>query len=159
MNARLLIAPALCALLLAGCTTTVARRIEKYPEAFNALSDRHKALVRQGRIDEGMGRDAVWLAWGSATRVATGSIAGKTYERWSYRGYDPVIGAGMRYSGVNSWNNWNGWNGPFLGYGGFVEPYAYPDPLLNYVPYEARCVEFTSGRVSAWMAGRQGGGP
>lgn len=152
IHARLLVPCALCALFLASCTSTVARRIEKYPEAFNALSNRQKALVQLGRIDEGMGKDAVWLAWGSATRIATGSVAGKTYERWSYRGYDPVIGTGMRYSGVN-WSN-----GPFLGYGSFVEPYAYPDPLLNYVPYEARCVEFTEGKVSAWMAGRQGSG-
>lgn len=148
MIPRLLILPALCALLLASCTSTVARRIEKNPGLFNALSDRQKALVQLGRIDEGMGKDAVWLAWGNATRIATGSHEGRTYERWSYTGYEPVLGTGMRYSGVN-WSN-----GPFLGYGSFVESYAYPDPLLNYVPYEARRVEFMAGKVSAWAAGR-----
>lgn len=148
MNARFLLFPALCILLLASCASTVARRIEQYPEVFNALSARQKALVERGRVDEGMGRDAVWLAWGSADHVATGSHRGQTYERWSYKGYEPVLGTGNRFSGV-AWGST-----PFFGGGWFYDSYTLPDPLVNFVPYEARCVEFIGGKVTAWMAGR-----
>ena len=151
MNTRLLVPFALCALLLASCTSTVARRIEKNPEVFNALSDRQKALVQRGRIDEGMGKDAVWLAWGSANRIATGSHEGRTYERWSYTGYEPVFGTTIGFGvGGGYW----GRAAPFIGDGCFADSYYYQEPTLSYVPYEARRVEFTAGRVSAWMAGR-----
>lgn len=135
-------------LLLAGCAASIVQRIEKNPAIFNSLSDSQKALVQQGRIEEGMGKDAVWLAWGPADRTATGTHAGLLYERWSYTGYEPVYGAPFSFGG----GYWGG--RPYIGAGYFNDPYFFPAPMMNFVPYEARRVEFKGGKVSGWMAAR-----
>lgn len=126
------------ALLLASCASPIARRIEKNPEIYNRLSESQKALVQRGQIDEGMSTDAVRLSWGSPSRISNGSKLGKKYEQWSYAGYEPVYNTsiGIGYSN------------------GRGDPYYYADPFVNYVPYEARRVEFLNDRVSAWTAAR-----
>ena len=150
MNARLNLPAALCACLLASCTAPVARRIEKNPALFNSLNDRQKALVQRGGIEEGMGKDAVWLAWGPANRIATGSREGRAFERWSYTGIDPVFGTPIGFgAGGGYWGS-----GPFVGSGYYGNPYYFQQPNLVYVPYEARRVEFTGGKVTSWAAGR-----
>lgn len=99
-------------------------------------------LVQHGQLTEGMSTDAVRLAWGSPSRISHGSKLGKSYEQWSYAGYAPVYNTriGFGYS---------------HGYGERCDPsYMYADPFVNYVPYEARRVEFLNGRVTAWTATR-----
>ncbi len=133
------------ALLMASCASPIAKRIERNPEIYNALSTRHKEMVVQGRIEEGMSKKAVFLAWGRPDRAARGTRNGKEYERWSYTGYDTAyssVGFGPGYWG-------HGWGGcyPYDGY------FAY-EPLVTYVPYEAARVEFLNGTVFAWQASR-----
>ena len=52
------------ALILTSCSTTETR-ISNHPEIFQTLSPRDQALVREGKIREGMSQDAVWVAWGT----------------------------------------------------------------------------------------------
>jgi hypothetical protein len=134
-------------LLVASCTSPIVKRIERNPEIYNALSARHKALVQQGRVEEGMTKKAVFLSWGRPDRAAQGSRNGKAYEKWSYAGYVPTYTTGFGY-------------GPGFGgfYGGgcdgwFDSPFFY-EPMTTYVPYEARRVEFLNGTVFAWSASR-----
>ena len=144
--------PALCSvvavLLMASCASPIQRRIEKNPQLYSALSDRHKILVQRGEIEEGMSKPAVFLSWGRADRVATGTKHGKAYERWSYSGYEAVratsFGMGFGYS------HFHGRYGYDYAYG----PAIYPESIVDYVPYEAARVEVLVSKVSAWSATR-----
>jgi hypothetical protein len=131
------------ALLLASCTSPIVKRIERNPEIYHSLSTRQKELVTLGRVEEGMSKQAVFLAWGRPDRAAQGSKNGKAYERWSYAGYDPVytMGFGMGYWG-------GGWGGCY-----YDRPFLY-EPMMTYVPYEAAKVEFLNGSVTAWAKSR-----
>lgn len=125
-------------LLLASCASPIQHRIEKNPQLFNSLSEHQKALVQQGAIEEGMSKEAVFLAWGRPDRASQGGKMGKAYERWSYAAYDPVF-----------WGPY----GPGYGWGGgpwMYDPYFYPSANVSYVPYEQRWAEFLNNRVAAW---------
>jgi hypothetical protein len=90
-------------LLAAGCATnTVAKRKQKRPGAYEALTPEFKAAVDQGQIKVGMSTDAVYLAWGKPSQVLNsetpqGAIATWLYEAaqlqrirlWSYYPYLP----------------------------------------------------------------------
>jgi hypothetical protein len=138
-------------LLVASCTSPIVQRIERNPDIYNSLSERHKALVQQGKIEEGMTKKAVFLSWGRPDRAAQGSKNGKAYEKWSYAAYAPTYNSGFGY-------------GPGFGgfYGGgsglYGSPFCYDsffyDPMTLYVPYEARRVEFLNGIVFAWSRSR-----
>ncbi len=134
----------LCAtvLLLTSCGSTVARRIEKHPEIYNKLSENHKALVQHGQLVEGMSKDAVRLSWGDPSRISNGSKLGTSYEQWSYAAYDPVYNTGVGLGYAHG------------GGGRYDSAYYYAQPFVNYVPYEARRVEFLNDHVSAWTATR-----
>src|SRR5207247_2378184 len=90
------------ALLIASCTSPIVRRIERNSDLYQALSTRQKELVQQGRIEEGMNKKAVFLAWGKPDRAAKGSRNGREYERWSYADYEPTYTAGPS-SGPTYW--------------------------------------------------------
>ena len=92
-----------------------------------------------------MGKDAVFLAWGRADRVSSGTHEGKPLERWSYKGYEAVHGG---YFGFGIGGGFAGPR-PYLG-GGYGYDTFY-QPTVNYVPYEARRVDFTNGRVIGWV--------
>ena len=70
---------ALAVSLLSSCVapSTPQTRIAARPEAYNALPASHRSLIDQGKIKEGMTKDAVYLAWGSPDRVRESSSAGK----------------------------------------------------------------------------------
>jgi hypothetical protein len=52
------------AFIFTSCSTTETR-ISEHPEIFQSLSPRDQALVREGKIREGMSQNAVWVAWGA----------------------------------------------------------------------------------------------
>lgn len=135
------------AVLLSQCASTPQSRIQDNPQLFAQLSSRDRELVSRGAIREGMTRNGVFLAWGRPGSVAVGSSNGKNLERWTYVGQRPVntfgMGMGFGYGGFG----FGGW-GPY----GWGYPYWGGGPTVTYVPYTAGVVEFTSGRVSRWMA-------
>jgi hypothetical protein len=142
-------APALlCAalsILMASCTSPIVKRIERNPDIYNSLSARHRDLVQQGRIEEGMTKKAVFLAWGKPDRAAQGSKNGRAYEKWSYAGYEPTYTTGFGFTG----GYWGGGCGPW----GYDRGFLY-EPMMTYVPYEAAKVEFLNGIVTAWSRSR-----
>ena len=74
---------ALFVLFLSGCST-VESRIQSNPQVYGLLSPADQALVRQGRIREGLPKAAVYLAWGSPDRIRSGVRLGHTFEAWTY---------------------------------------------------------------------------
>jgi hypothetical protein len=135
---------AAASLLLASCASPVAMRIERNPDIYNNLSERHKSLVARGEITEGMSKQAVFIAWGRPDRAFKGSRNGRALEQWSYLAYDSVpggfVGGGYGYG-------YGGWYGA-RGY--CYDPFFVYQPMISYVPYERGKVEFTNAKVSAW---------
>lgn len=153
----LTISAAFAALFLAGCAT-IETRISEHPEIYNELSPRDQALVRQGRIREGMTMNAVWVAWGSPEQKGFGRYHGKSTETWIYRAYyneyDPYYGGfGYPYGGF-------GGGGVLIGgrhghrrfvaiYDPFYDPFFYP--RFRQVSYPYKTVTFVNGRVGAYQ--------
>lgn len=142
---------ALLAGILASCApSNPESRIAAQPAMYEALPARHKELVRQGEIDKGMGTDAVYLAWGKASREYEGYEGSAKTLRWDYSGAAPVYSNG--YFGSYGWGS--GRFGPYSGYG----PYDYYGmgygTGVTYVPYRRASVLFRSGRVASWERSR-----
>jgi hypothetical protein len=81
--------------LLCGCaTSSIEQRRAQRAEAYAALSPEVRAQVDRGEVAQGMGMDAVFIAWGRPTKVTTRSgNDGREVEWWYYRNYiksDPV---------------------------------------------------------------------
>jgi hypothetical protein len=140
-----------CALALPGCETLnpAQRRIKQSPELFAGLSEKEKALVDQGKIEEGMSRDAVYLAWGRPGRVMSGSRDGRGSEKWAYFHTAPVQTTSMGFGSYASH--------PFYSSYGIHPAYGYGygsrwgmSTGVNYQPYIGSTVEFIDGRVVAW---------
>ncbi|MDB6078198.1 MAG: hypothetical protein JWO82_1945 [Akkermansiaceae bacterium] len=141
-----------CALLLASCVpTTPQARIAQEPSLYHHLPARHQDLVSRGIIDKGMSPDAVYLAWGKASREYVGtSEKGKSTMRWDYAGSTPV------YS-----DNIGGFYGGGYGYGrygGYGRYYPYSafsyGTEVTYVPYRRATVVFENQRVVSWERAR-----
>lgn len=141
------------ALLQSGCavSSTVQSRITQYPDYFEKLPTKHKDLVRQHRVTEGMGKEAVYLAWGTADEVKSSSRNGRSTETWIYLRYEPIYNRSMnvnygygssRYYGGRRRNcgYGGGYGGSGIGYGTDV----------TYQSYVGAKVEFEKGRVTFW---------
>lgn len=129
-----------------GCASTTPQgRASENPQILQSLSPTDRDLVLKGQIREGMTRDAVFLAWGKADQVTTGSENGRPVETWRYTTLRPVY-----YTGPLS---------PLPGY--YAYPYGYrraryvyPYPgygmTPDYVSTTSAVVRFRSGSVVAW---------
>ena len=126
------------AMLLESCqTATPSTRISQNPVMYGMLTPEQQVMVQQGRICEGMSKDAVYLAWGNPnTPPITGQQEGRSYEKWVYATYQPVmvdsIGVGV---GCDHGPHWHG--------GGVSTSTAY-------VPRENAWVMFQDNKVTAW---------
>jgi len=131
--------------VMVGCAAPVQRRIERNPELFAKLSTEDQGLVRQGRLREGMTKEAVFLAFGRPDRVATGRKGGKDFEKWTYLGQRAVTTQtfGM---GFGAWGG--GWGGGYCG--PYYDPFLMGGPVTTYIPYDAASVDFAAGRVTGW---------
>jgi len=147
----LLLLALLCGLALPGCETLnpAQRRASRNPELFASLSQKEKNLVDQGRIEEGMSRDAVYLAWGRPGRVMSGSRNGQGREKWAYFHTAPVQTTSIGFGGFA--------NHPFYANYGFHPAFGYGfgpgwgmSTGIDYLPYIGSTVEFFKGRVVAW---------
>lgn len=127
-----------CAALLASCqTSSPLSRIDRNPTMFGMLSPEQQVLVQQGRICEGMSKDAVFLAWGNPNNTPlTGQQDGVPYEKWVYTVYQPVMMNTVGFGG-GCWYH-GGWSGAGLG------------ASTAYVPQEAAWVIFQNNKVTSW---------
>ena len=147
---RGLAAVALAAVFLAGCETMspVDRRVERDPALFNALPESHQALVRQGKVKEGMSKDAVFLAWGRPHEIKQGSRDGKSNETWLWFDREPA--AGMVSLGVGYGYGYGGLYGYIEDFG---HSYGCRSPFWDDFAYRERLaatVEFSGDKVVAW---------
>lgn len=157
---RRLIFQALIALtltvILTGCTT-VSSRIQERPEAYQSLSPADQALVQQGKIREGMSRDAVYIAWGAPNETAPGRNSGRMVETWIY--FATTSG---NYHGPFYYGYPYGYGVGFGFYGGrrgrlyrhsfydpFYDPFFYS--RVSLVRYPERIVSFQNGRVISFQ--------
>jgi hypothetical protein len=135
------------ALALASCApSTPAARIAAQPALFEGLPAGQRELVRQGRIDKGMGTAAVYLAWGRPSREYDGSENGVATLRWDYTGTTPVYNTG--YYGAYGYGYGYGRYGRWPYYGVGIAP------EVTYLPYRRATVLFREGRVASWERSR-----
>ena len=143
------------ALILTSCSTTETR-ISNHPEIFQTLSPRDQALVRAGKIREGMSRDAVWVAWGTPDQKATGTARGRPVETWIYNEYTYANAPYPYPYGPYGYGGYFG-GGPvvfrhhhhhrFVIIGDpFFDPFYY-SYIRPSVAYPAKIVTFSNGRV------------
>jgi hypothetical protein len=71
------------ALFIAGCTSP-QKRAEQNPEAFAKLGKEQQRLVLEGKIQEGMNEDAVFIALGRASQKREMRLDGETLNNWIY---------------------------------------------------------------------------
>lgn len=140
MKILLTLASAALAVTLVSCSSTPTSRIQKHPELYAPLSDKHKELVSKGRIDRGMTQPAVYLAMGHPDSKFSGQRYGKAHERWNYNVYMPVYTHGFH---------------PYFGYGRgcygrFGHLGGYYQPSVHYVPRLGASVNFENGKVTGW---------
>jgi hypothetical protein len=132
---------------LASCASPIERRVTHNPLLFNKLSTADQLSVRLGQVKEGMTKEAVFLAWGRPSRIATGKKDGREFERWTYTEYEPVyshtVGFGIGIGG-------GGWR--HRGY--YYDPFFYGGPTVDYLPTSGRSVEFVNGKVSGFLMPR-----
>ena len=134
---RLLLAGG-CAALLAACqSATPMSRISQNPVMFRTLPPDQQVLVQQGRICEGMSKDAVFLAWGNPnTTPVTGQRDGVAYEKWVYLIYQPLMMNSVSIGG-GCWRHGH-WHSGGIG------------SSTVYVPEEASWVMFEHDKVTSW---------
>lgn len=124
-------------LFLASCASTIESRIQKYPGKYEGLPKSHRSLVTQGKIKDGMSRDAVYLSWGNPNDISSGEKSKKKIERWRYSSYEPRL--------VNNFGFQFGYGRYGRGYHGY-----HYSPEIYYVPYTSAVVDFVNGKVSSW---------
>ena len=141
------------ALMQMSCTTrsTVHSRVASYPDYFEKLSDKHKKLVMQHRVSEGMGKEAVYLAWGTADEVKTSSRNHRTRETWTYLRYEPIYTRSINVG----FGGYGGYGGGCYGRRGYEWGYPYGSNLsygtdVTYQSHEGAKVEFEKNRVISW---------
>lgn len=128
------------AAILSSCSSTPASRIQKNPGLYASLSPKHQRMVRQGRIDRGMTKPAVYLAMGHPDTKFSGQRDGKTQDRWDYDVYVPVYSHGF--------SPYYGYGRGYYGHHGFTGIYFHP--TVHYVPRRGTSIYFKSHKVSGW---------
>ena len=150
----LTLALSVIALVLASCSTPETR-ISEHPDIFQRLSPRDQALVREGRIRDGMPQDGVWLAWGTPDQKGTGFARGKAVETWIYNEYVYAHAPYPYPVGPYGYGGYRGGSAVFHGYRGrrfavigdpFFDPFYY-SYITPSIPYPAKTVTFTGGHV------------
>ena len=153
MKKLLLLAPLLAFLLPSCSVNTPVSRIDKNPAMFDRLSNSEKQLVRQGRIRNGMDKQAVYLAWGNPNSTSEGQQGGRVFEKWSYTGVRPVYRQSI-YTGIGFGRGYGRYGRYGRGYRRGYYPYSSIGTAVSYLPYRAAWVKFDGGRVQSWQRGR-----
>ena len=115
---------------------------------YDRLPSSEQALVDQGRIKQGMSKEAVFLAWGNPEIKTDGEDQDARFERWIYTRLTPIYNT-----------SFGGYYGSGYGY----SPYRYGrrsgyrygfNNEVAYVKSKAASVDFKNDRVSRWQRGR-----
>jgi hypothetical protein len=139
---RPLLAATAC-LMISCAASTPQARIARNPALFAALTPAQQDLVSRGRIERGLPKEGVFLAWGRPDRVGEWDRSGSRLERWTYLGLRPV----HTYS--FGWGIGPGWGGGY-GWDPYVDPYFFGGPAVEWVPYPVSRVDFRHGTVADW---------
>ena len=121
--------------LLAGCATSkVQIRKQERLSAYAKFPEEQQSLIDAGRIGPGMSTNAVYIAWGNATKVEASPIRGAF--TWIYN---------CRYAAAL-----RGWEGR-QDYGSAVI-YSTLEFVTDYAPRTYRCAEvyFEGNVVKDW---------
>lgn len=145
-------ATAAASLLFTSCSSTISSRVEKNPGLYQSLPPSEQALVSRGEIRQGMGKDAVFLAWGRPDRTSAGENKKGRFERWIYTELEPVYTQNF-YGGFGYYRGG--------GYYGRRRYGFYPGfgTHVSYLPRAASYVDFRNERVSTWQRGNAGPAP
>ena len=139
---------------LMSCSSTIQTRMEKHPEMIAEQSAKHKELILQGKIAEGMNQDAVYLSWGDPSDKIDMFERNEPSTRWNYIKQKPsftqsitaALSMEMDYAPTRPY-----------GYG----PFDYYDSGLGlgtgvqYTPVRTATVLFKKNKVVSWKAERQ----
>lgn len=87
-TATRLLLPSLALTLLLGACASPQSRIERSPDAFQALNAEQQELVKQGKIAIGFSEEAVKLALGQPQRVSQRTDEKGKSTVWRYVDYD-----------------------------------------------------------------------
>ena len=142
---KLLLILPFIALISVSCSSisTPEGRIGKNPQLYNDLNGREQLLVKTGKIENGMSKSSVWLAWGEPGSKSFGQEGKNRTEQWVYHRHQPVytqsIFGGHGYGRFRHYNY--GYNSIGLGVG------------VNYVPVPSARVKFQNDRVVSWTQG------
>jgi len=143
---KILASLALCLFVGACASSTPQGRIAENPDKFEGLPAKHKSLVQEGRIERGMSKDAVYLAWGAPSNRYDGYQNKRHTERWDYVSTRPVYTTGY-FGGFGGYPYWG------YGYGPYNHPYGYQfavGPDVIYEPYTRASVSFVGNGVDSW---------
>lgn len=113
--------------LLPGCVTPQSRAHE-HPAALRELSPGDQQLVLGGHIREGLGKDAVYIAWGAPSRTPTFRWRQRDFDFWFYTQIN--YGAGGGYFGVSRDFHYPGGRGHFQDNNNGAEDF-YVTPVYN----------------------------
>lgn len=138
---RLVLTCAFALSLLTACSVnTTQSRISRNGAMYSLLSAEHRSLVASGQIIKGMSKDAVYLAWGSPSRIFKLEEEGKPKERWVYTRSEPVTTTtfGVGYGTFPRYRRW--------GYDGCI----FGGPQQVYVSEQYASVVFSRDKVESW---------
>ena len=143
----------LLVLFLTSCATSSTlrqRRLEANPQLMERLSAADRSLVEQGKIREGMRKEAVFLSWGRPDEIRQGSKRKVPYETWHYTGHRAYSQSHLSL-GYDVYPHYRhrGYRGGYYGY-----PYFLMGPAVTttYVPVRTGTVEFLNDKVVSWEA-------
>lgn len=116
---------------------------------YDLLPSSHQDLVDQGRIKQGMSKEAVFLAWGNPEIKSDGEEDDVRFERWIYTRLTPIY--------TNSFDGYYGYGGYYPSYSGYGRRRGYGygyNSGVAYIKSKAASVDFKNDRVSRWQRGR-----
>ena len=144
------------AVLMNSCApATPTARIKKNPASFEQLSNKDQELAKQGKIKEGMDKNAVLLALGKPARQHEGSKNGVSFTKWIYTDLRPYYGGSFNSSfGHRGYRGSRRFRGGF-GHGGFSHGGFGFGSSLSYVSSIRAIVEFdNNNKVTNWSSYR-----
>ncbi len=135
---KALLACIITVLCVASCAAPSPQgRIAKNGGMYSLLSPKHRELVASGQVAKGMSKDAVYLAWGTPSKVYKAEDQKGSKERWVYTRSKPTYttSVGIGYGGYSRY-----------GYCGSI----YHSPRAVYIPEKVAEVVFIRDLVDSW---------